>query len=317
MVKLDVVKAAFSGFGVIGRNPLSVIVWALFIGVLGVLPIAILLGGMTGPILELIRNARQDIDPSEETIRPLIFAGLALLPVMMLTGLVARTLLSGAVFRAMLFPEDKGWFYLRLSARELWLALVYIVIGILGFFIAVGVMAVLLPMMLLTSGLDNEIIQDAVVQLMFLPVYALVIFLVARFGLALPMTFAESRFRLFESWNLTRGNGWRIVFVLLLLVALSFAVQMVVSMIILIIVLGVVLALIGNAPAGAWDPERIEAALEALVLQDPTVWISQALPWIALWLVVASIISTLIAVIFIAPLAEAYRQLKARPEPAL
>jgi hypothetical protein len=303
VVKLDVVKAAFSGFGVIGRNPMAILVWTLFVGVVGVLPAMALFVGIFSTVSDLIAADQRGVEPTPEMILPMLGSIFALLPVLMLSGLVMRTVLTGAIYRAVLFPKDSGWFYLRLGARELWLALLFIVVGIIGFAVSMAMMAVVVPVMLIGGSDADPMVKMMLMRLAMLPVYGVMIFLFVRFCLAFPMTFADSSFRLMESWKLTRGNGWRIVLVLLLLLALVIVAEIVLAVIIVAAVAGVIGA---GAMNGAWTEERITAFFS----QDPSVWIQALLPWIVVGTVFACVLSVLMMVIFTAPWAEAYRQLR-------
>lgn len=317
MPKLDVVKAAFAGFGVIGRNPVAVLVWGLVILILGVAPILGLVGGFISSIVQLAAVENAGAEPTPEQIMPLLGSIFAMLPVLMLTGLVLRTVLTGAVFRAVLFPEDRGWFYLRVGSRELWLALLIVVFSVLIFIVYLAMSMVSFPFMLLAgmggAGMNPDDPAAAMgFSLAIIPIYLLMmgvfVFLFVRFGLAFPMTFAESKFRLFESWTLTKGNSWRLVLVILLLIAMAIGLEIVAWILIMVIAIGVA----GAGAASGWNEERFEA----FFAQDPSAIIGSVGPWIALGVVVACILGALITTLFTAPWAEAYRQLRADPAPS-
>lgn len=307
MIKLDTVKTAFAGFGVIGRNPLAVLVWAVFLGLVGLLPALGLMGGMLASIAQIAEAAQRGVEPTPEMIMPMIGSAIGLIPVLMLTGLIVRMVLTGAIFRAVLFPQEKSWFYLRLGARELWLGLLFIVVGIIVFALTMIMMAVLVPLAVMGGPHDDPMVKLALMRLAMLPVYGVMAFLFVRFCLAFPMTFAESKFRLVESWTMTRGNSWRILLVGLILVALMIIAELVVGLLVVICVIAVIGA---GAMSGGWNEERITAFFN----QDPGVWMHALLPWIVGGAIVGSLLATVVAVIFTAPWAEAYRQLRATPE---
>lgn len=308
MVKLDITKAAFSGFGVIGRNPLAVVAWALFLGVVGFLPALGMMGTIFSVIAQLVAADKAGVDPTPEMVMPMVGSMIGLIPVLMLTGLVVRMVLTGAIFRAVLFPKDSGWFYLRLGARELWLALLFIVVGIITFVIMMAAMAVVMPLAFVALGQEGDsMVKMMVIRLAMLPVYGVLLFLAVRFCLAFPMTFAESKFRLMESWAMTRGNSWRILLVILLLIALAIVAEIIVICVVIFAVLGVVGV---GAAGGVFD----EARLEAFFNQDPSVWMQSLWPWIAGLGVVGCLVGTLVMVIFTAPWADIYRQLRETPD---
>lgn len=308
MVKLDAVKAAFAGFGVIGRNPLAVLVWAAFLGIVGILPVAAMLGSFAGALLPIIEAAQADVEPSTDQILAMLAPLFGFIPILIVTGLIVRVVLTGAVFRAVLFPNESSWFYLRLGARELWLALLTIVIGILGFFASMfSAFVSVVPAAILSASVDDPVMQMLIIRAAMLPYYALMIFLAVRFCLAFPMTFAESHFRLFESWSATRGNGWRILLMFLLLIALVIAAE-----IVILILAGIVIAVVagGVAVGGGFSEESLEAFFQ----QPPAVWMHALMPWIAGLCVAASVLGALATAIFVAPLAEAWRQLRGAGE---
>jgi hypothetical protein len=268
-----------------------------------VLPAFALFGGIFNTVTDLIAAEQRGVEPTPEMVMPMLGSIFALLPVLMLSGLVVRVVLTGAVFRAVLFPKDSGWFYLRLGARELWLALLLIVVGIIAFAVVMVIMAFAVPLVFIVGPDADPMVQSILVRFMMLPLYGVLLFLFVRFCLAFPMTFAESRFRLVESWTMTRGNGWRIVLVLLLLLALVIVAEIILG----VLILAAIAAIIGaGAMKGDWSEERIVAFFS----QAPSVWMQSLLPWIIGGAVIASILTVLMAVIFTAPWAEAYRQLR-------
>lgn len=316
MIKLDVIKAAFAGFGVIGRNPLAVLVWAAFLLVVGVLPILGLLGGFIASIMQLAALETAGAEPTPEQVMPLLGSFFAMIPVLMIAGLVLRTVLTSAIFRAVLFPEDKRWFYLRFGARELWLGLLIIVFGVLMFAVYMVLSLMMAPFMFAAgfsgAGMNpDDPAAAAGAMLMIVPIYFLLlgvmVFLFVRFGMAFPMTFAQSQFRLFESWRFTRGNSWRIVLVGLLLLAILIGIEMLAWILIMV----VAAAAAGAGAVSGWTEE----SFEAFFAQDPSVIMGALAPWIIIGGIVACILGAVITVIFTAPWAETYRQLSAGPAP--
>lgn len=309
MAKLDVMKAGLAGFGVIGRNPGAVVIWALFLFVVGMLPTLCLMGGMFSSIAQLAEMETQGAEPTIETLMPFFGAMLALIPVQMIGGLILATMISGAIFRAVLFPEEKRWFYLRLGARELWLGLVIIVAWIIGFAIYLGLCMLMLPVMMISdaaSGGDittTSTVGTIMIFPLLLGMLAIFTFIGARFGLGLPMTFAESNFRLFHSWSITRGNGWRMVLLVLLLAAILFGFEIVLWMIMSV---GLVAIASASVVSGAFT----EASVDEFFRQDPSIWIATLMPWVIGGALVACLFWSLLTVVFTAPWAEAYRQLE-------
>jgi len=306
MVKLDVTKAAFSGFGVIRRDPRAVLAWALFILVVGIAPFALVFGAVFGGIANLAALDTAGREPTPEQVLPLFFAMFAFMPLLMIASVLFRAVMTGAVFRAVLEPANNRWFYLRLGVQELWLILVSFVMSMLLGGVYMVMLFPIFPISFLLSGEESQTIGLVLMPILMIAVMVVLGFLLLRFSMALPMTFARRRFQLFESWALTRGNAWNLFFVALLLGACVMALEMVIWLI-LLVVIGVVFGT--NLPL-----LQDEARMEAFFRQDPAVLMQIFLPWVVGAVVVGSLIGAVATVIFTAPWAEAYRQLAAEPE---
>ena len=309
VTKLDIGKTAFAGFGVIGRQPLAVLIWVVFFAIVGLLPTLGLLGAVATSVSNIVAASKGGAEPTPEMIMPMVASILAMIPVLMITGLVLRVVLTGAIFRAVLFPADKSWFYLRLGARELWLGLLFIVVGVITAALAMLMMAIVVPLTLVGASQDDPMMKLMLIRAAMLPVYVIMAFLFVRFCLAFPMTFAESKFRLIESWKMTSGNSWRIVLVGVILIALAIAMEMVVAVLVLAFVFGLIGA---GAMHGGWTEEHMTAFFS----QAPAVWMHALAPWFVGGALVISLFATLVMVVFTAPWAEAYRQLGSPADPA-
>ncbi len=306
MAGVDVARTAMAGIGVIGRRPVAVLAWAGVLLLLGVLPAAGLMSALLGGLAELVRMDASGVEPSPEALVPVIWAAFAMQPVLLLTSLAVRAILTAAVFRAVLEPGDSRWFYLRLGARELWLALMIVVFGVLSFVVMIPMSAVLVPLlMILSIGTDGNLL--AVVPVMLAAVLialAMLGWLFVRFSMALPMTFAEQRFRLFESWAMTQGQTWRLIGVGLLLIGIVLALE-----------LGLLALLVAASLAFLGQGGLDEAAASAFFAQDASIWMAELAPWAVGMALVGALLGAVVTTILAAPWAEAYRQLSGlRPD---
>ncbi|MDO9471871.1 MAG: hypothetical protein Q7J28_02360 [Caulobacter sp.] len=304
MAAIDIARTAAAGLGVIARRPLAVLAWAGVLLLLGVLPAAGLMSAFLGALAEIARMDASGVEPSPDALVPAMSAAFAMQPVLLLTSLAVRAILTGAVFRAVLEPAESRWFYLRLGARELWLALMIVVFGILSFLVLIPVSAVLVPLlMVLAMGAEGNLF--AVVPIMLAAVLialAVLGWLFVRFSMALPMTFTEQRFRLFESWTMTQGQTWRLISVGLLLVGIVLALEL--ALLALLVVAS--LAFLGE---GGLD----EAAASAFFAQDASIWMAELAPWAVGMALVGALLGAVVTTILAAPWAEAYRQLSGAP----
>jgi hypothetical protein len=165
---------------------------------------------------------------------------LTMVPLMLIAlpvGLMYAATLIAGVNRAILRPEEKAFFYLRLGADEMRQAVVLLVqalgwfgvylLVVLVVFLTVGVGA-------LSTGLDGETPSAGGIGAMIgsillagLGGFALALFLLVKFSLASAQTFQTGRINIFGSWTLTKGRFWPIlgafllVFVFMIMISIA------------------------------------------------------------------------------------------------
>jgi len=313
MAKIDVAKAAFAGFGVIGRNPAAVLVWGLLLAVCGILPFLLVMGSFMSIFAEFSAVDPGAAPPSPDAMMPMMSTMMLLQPLLILLSIAQQAVLGGAVIRAVLEPENKSWFYLRFGAQELWLALVSIVFFVLVMVASMVISVVSIPLMVIgmIGSPDNTAVAFLVIMPFLLAASLAFLWLTLRFSLAFPMTFAERQFRLFESWTLTRGAGGSLFAVALILIAM-----MMVLYVLLVVVIGAVVLIGAGLASGGFDP----AAIEAYFNQDPKALMTAVLPWIVVGSVGGYTVAAAMMAVLLAPWAEAYRQLRGQTpsaEPAI
>jgi hypothetical protein len=180
------------------REPAAVLVWmALWLVVLSITAIAAALGG---PVTTSAGAASRRVSDIARSFGP--FATLFI--TLFLLVWAATTV---AVFRAVLRPRERGFFFLRLGADELRLG-VMMVAGFLLVLAFGGAPAYLLYILL------NPVIRAipdsarSVSTIGALLTVWLDIWLGVRLSLIAVETFAERRFHLTAYWPLTRGRFW-------------------------------------------------------------------------------------------------------------
>lgn len=296
MAEISVAQAAGAGLRLIRREPKAVLGWAgLYLAVTGAL---VALMGVTFANFFAVLGQADGSEPEIADMVALQMQMMALQPLFMVGVFALQTVMMGAVFRAVLQPEERRWAYLRLSSQELWLFLVYIV---LSFGIGIAASILLFPLAGI-AGVVGFAFRDSLgpwaMALVAVPgllaLVAAVIWLMLRLCLAYPMSFADRNFRVFESWAMTRGHAGRLFLVFLLAVLIALAVQLVGFA----VCAGVLLAVIGPD----W---------QALTAGDPLLLFRTIGPLMVLFVIIGSVLSAVMAAITTAPLAEAYRQLAA------
>ena len=203
MAVIPVGEVAFAGFDVVRRKPLAVLVWGLVMFAF-FLAILVSVTAMFGSLWQAVEQA----DGAEPSLGDVLAMQVQLMMFQFgiwLASILVRVVLTCAVFRAVLEPQDDRFAYMRLGKAELLVALVLLCLSIIltilimgGLLVGVGVtMAAWAASKALAIGLG---------MLIFLALLVLFAWVGVRLSIALPMTFAERRFRFFEAWVLTRGN---------------------------------------------------------------------------------------------------------------
>ncbi|HEY5072928.1 MAG TPA: hypothetical protein VII63_12955 [Caulobacteraceae bacterium] len=198
MTAFSPVSAAFEGFRVLRRQPKAVLIWTLlWLAALSVMAVVVASGDRVvvarhAPHRNLWEITRQ-------------FGPFAVVFIAMLLVIWAST--TVATFRAVLQPERKESFFLRLSADELRLAIMTITaVGLV--LVAGGAPAFLLfalvsPLMAAAPTFARDVATLGAVATVWLDIW-----LAVRLSLIAVETFAEGRFHLTAYWPLTRGRFW-------------------------------------------------------------------------------------------------------------
>ena len=284
--------AALEGFRLTREKPRVLLAWSVanfFISVI----MALALIAMFGPMLAELEavNANSD-DPSQALA---VFEKLAPLYALVLpAGLIVIAVWSAAVYRAVLRPADNRFWYLRLGADELRLALlmlIYVVLAI-GFTFVLTLVAGLLSAGALAIGGPVGALISAIIGLAGIGVF---IWVAVRLSLSGPATFAERHIRVFESWILTRGVFWR----LLGAYVLSLALVIVVMLLALVIYAAIAAVMLGG------DLSQIGKVFQP----DTSTLTTYFTPAMLIYLVFGAFLGALQNAVIYAPPAVAFREL--------
>lgn len=306
MAQIDIGKVAFAGFHVIGRKPMALVGWTLFLFVVGVLPAVALMGPVMGSFANMVSLAESAATPDPRDMMRAMSGLYSVIPVLMLTGLLVRIMLTGAIFRAILEPSASGWAYLRLGMAEIMMALVVVVLAIIVF-AAIGAVALLIFAACAALWQASHAAAIGTGVLLGVVSWLVLIWVLLRLSLAAPMSFAEKNFRLFESWRVTKGNSLRLLLTALIQAVILGAFQLVIRAVVTIIAL----------PVLHLD-ERVdglsEESLAAFFHQPMQTWMPQVLPWVIGIGLIISLLTVVFVTVATAPWAEAYRQLRKTPD---
>jgi hypothetical protein len=230
MVRISVSDAVRCGFGLLRREWRAVLVWSGLYLVASLAAYGVLIG-------EWATFSNPEIDGAELGRLESKALGWNLLSIALSQAATVLTLC--AVIRAVLHPEDRGFFYLKLSAGELWVAIA----SLAG---AVLVLAPLLPALVLGSAAYGGMPEGSDLTPLMLAAFAAglagivaAIWIGVRLTPLLPLAFEQKRVPVKEAWRLTRGHVWRIALLILTLMAVTIGVSIVFFVLIAVIGLAV------------------------------------------------------------------------------
>ena len=307
MPSISAGAAIGAGFRAIGRNPLALLYWAGVYLILHTLPALLLAGSLMGNVGDFYRGAARHAweggHPDVSAMMGLTGTMMVWRPVLFLGSLVSQTLILGAVYRAVMTPEDKRWGYLRLGRQELWLGLTLLVLAVILF-----ILAIMLAVPLAAGGVITALeatrnvagagITGIVVGLAAIAFVVGLFWVMIRLSLGPVMSWTSGDFKLFDSWHLTRGHEWSIFLVCVGLVVILWLCEL---------ILGGIGAAVFLGAGGLASLRDITSPMELWDRVGPM------LPVIAIFV---AIFGTFGLAIFTAPFAEIYRELTgAAPEP--
>lgn len=292
-MKLSPTDTAFEGFRIIRDRPGLILAWTGFYLLSLLAMILILLVPNLGTLAAVeVTGQHRDFGQLLARFGPALLVALliaVIMPIMLVT----------AIYRTVLNPEDKGFAHLKISADELRMFLVSLLV-IFIFAIASGLYGALVVVAANASGG----LHGVVTRIGSLGGVVLLGWLAVRLALAGVMTFAEHHFRLGAAWRLTKGQFWRLLLTLLLTIAYA----------VMIVILALVLSLLLAKLTGGF---RMMGDLASPDLSNMTrVHALALLGELLLQLTLQTLWIVLVFVIFYAPPAAAYRRLKA-PAPEL
>jgi membrane protease YdiL (CAAX protease family) len=291
MGKLSIGSAALEGLRLIGRRPSAILAWALAYFLLGIVP-AFAWAWHRAQLGAAHDNLAQSISLLTSSAQ--------------WVTLPASAVLYTAIYRAVLAPDQTSLASLRLGAAELRQFLLLLLrIGVIfalafacafGAGFAVGLGAII-------PKPAGWVVQVTGVVVMLAA--AIVVWL--RLSMAPPMTFAEGRFRFFESWAFTRRRTGSL-FALLLLVILT---SIVVYLLFFVTLMGLLEVIAGML---RWRADQVGS----VVARAPGV---RDAPWLVVAGFAYSLLIVAVQCIATAPWARAYRALatkagEAAAEPA-
>lgn len=296
MAAIAVAEAVVEGFGLIRRRPGAVLIW----GAVRTL-YAIFSFGLIAPVLisrfeDISRRASAGVTtpPDLSSMMALQSANL----VLSIVGGFVGAMLSCAVFRAVLKPEEGRFAYLRLGPAEVFLFLLTFGLAIVFIVAMVVTLIPLVTVVVIASVVHVVGVAATIAVAGGMALLALLIFVLLRMSAAGPMMVEDGRFHLTDAWALTRGHVSELLLV---------GVSMFVILILMEVVLGAFALAIGLAflaqAAGSL------AAIHSLFARPPAELFHILAPGLIVIGLVAVPLFGCLWAILAAPWARAYRDL--------
>lgn len=292
--------AAFEGFRVVRRNPLALVAWTLvyLIYTVGALFAS---GGMMKSMavwmeqMEALENG--PAPTSLDAFAPIMesyFAAMSHMAWTIPVSMIVSAILMAAIARAVLAPGGGSFGNIRLGMDEFRVFIVTMVICILTA-IAATVAFVLAAVIGGVAIAAMEGWGGLVMALAILAAGAFVIWLCVRWSLAVPITVAEKRFAIFDSFNLTKGRFWPLLGMALIAGVMAIVISLLAGVVTMPLTMMGGMSMFGGMGE---DP------IEVMRNFDPTS------PWMLASAVVNAIVYALTVAVVYAPFTAAYKGIK-------
>jgi hypothetical protein len=208
MPAFSLTDAAFEGFRLTRERPRVVAAWAALYALMSVVT-AVVMVTTIGPASATLGATAQGMipsDPAEAARQSRIVA--PLLMIMLPLVLIFWSVLTSAIYRAILQPEKGGFGRIRFGADELrMMGLIVILFLLFVSTLAALRMADALGSVLAVSG---GVAGAVLGNLMRLTAFLAIVALWIRLSLAGPITYVSREIHVFRSWTLTKGHFWRL-----------------------------------------------------------------------------------------------------------
>jgi hypothetical protein len=305
MTQISIGAAIGSGFGLVGRRPVSVLIWglpAVALSVLAIWLLAPLYATMISAAISQAQSGASGPPPGFAAFGPQAVMTSSLIWLLDIVQVFAASIVYCAVFRAILHPDKPGFAYLRVGVPELMLTLLTFA-AVIVFIVAIVVLAIPIGLIVgVTAAAGGKGAVAGVVMLIPLLLLVLFVALVVvglRFAFVGPMMVDDGKFHFMESWTLTRGHVGALFLIGLGLVAVAIAVELVVGALML-----------GLGAAGFFGVAGGVQGLPAFLKLPPSEMLSRLAPLLGVYLVALIPIQGCLLAIFGAPWARAYRDLR-------
>lgn len=294
-MSFNATESAFEGFRLARRAPLAILAWAGAYVVFFAVFFAVA-GGSLVNIINLAQQIEQSAEPSMEDLAVVFRAYGSMMVLALPLSILFSAVLTAAVARSVIRPEDKRFGYLRLGRDELRILGATLIVALLMFGVVMVGTTVVSALIGLAAAMSAPfLILPAV--LAGLALAAACVWLAVRLCLVAPMTFAEQKIAIKESWAMTKGRFWPLLGMAVLAGVMSMLVGLLGSIVIAPV----------NLIFGGLDSMAGAGTTNVITL------LGQFWPALLVWCVVNALLSAAQAAIVYAPFSAAYLGVKGAP----
>ncbi len=224
-MRFGVTEEVFTGFRVTREKPILLLWLGLVFAITSALTIALAYPAFV-QLMTYLPTVQAGHEPSQDEVMSLMGYYGRILMVGIPLSLAGMSVVMPAIVRAVLNPEDSRFGYLRLGRDELNSFVVLLVMTLAWItLLFAGVMLMGLGAM---GGVATGLLTGLVVVLAMAVAAA---WLAVKFSLAVPITVAEKRIGLAESFRMTKGHFWPLLGMGLLTLVLSLGVSLLVNIV--------------------------------------------------------------------------------------
>ncbi len=295
--------AAFAGFRLARREPLTLLVWAATFAGLYLATGAVMVATVGPQMMQLQAAAASGAKADPSRTFAMLAAMAPAYGFVMLVTLLFYGLMFAAVNRAILRPGGGAAGRLGLGVDEL-LQLAVLLIVWIAFFVIYLVAAVAVAILAAMLAIAAQEASVLVAVVGALGVLALLLFVMVRLSLLSPMALDRRSLDIAGAWRLTRGRFWPLFGAYVL----AWILAVVMMLVVFVVFSGVAAAAGGMQAAGV------------IFRPDMSSFAGYFSPVMVTWLLVASALYALMFAVLVGAPADAYRQIVgvgAPPDPAV
>ena len=224
-MKFGPTDAVFEGFRITRQKPVLLLWLGLVYAVISAITVALAYQSFV-ELMGFVATIQAGQEPDEALAMQLLGAYGRVIAVALPLSLVASAIIWPAIVRSVLTPEDSRFGYLRLGRDELNTFVVVLALSLV--LVAALVLAGAIVGLAALAGVAFAVLTGLLV---FFGLVAFALWFGVKFSLAVPITVAEKRIAIMDSFRMTKGHFWPLLGMALLAGILSFGVNLLVNII--------------------------------------------------------------------------------------